>query len=105
MQLFLYAVMTPELDADALARLGGRPRWGITPSDPMGTTMRRIDTGQGGNRIVTRTCATLNPGMQRRRRGHGARGPGDAAEVRRALPAARRDARWNTPGRGICASR
>lgn len=63
MQLFLYAVMTPELDSDALARLGGQPRWGITPSDPMGTTMRRIDTGQGGNRIVTRTCATLRPGM------------------------------------------
>ncbi len=63
MQLFLYAVMTPELDADALARLGGQPRWGITPSDPMGTTVRRIDTGQGGNRIVTRTCATLKPGL------------------------------------------
>jgi glycine/D-amino acid oxidase-like deaminating enzyme len=61
MQLFLYAVMTPELDAEALARLGGRPRWGITPSDPMGTTVRRIDSGQGGNRIVTRTCATLRP--------------------------------------------
>ncbi|WOI32445.1 FAD-binding oxidoreductase [Tritonibacter scottomollicae] len=61
MQLFLYAVMTPELDADALARLGGESRWGITPSDPMGTTMRRIDSGQGGNRIVTRTCATLLP--------------------------------------------
>jgi len=27
----------------------------------MGTTVRRIDTGQGGNRIVTRTCATLRP--------------------------------------------
>ncbi len=61
MQLYLYAVMTPELDKDALAKLGGRPRWGITPSDPMGTTVRRIDTGQGGNRIVTRTCATLRP--------------------------------------------
>ncbi|MCZ4268958.1 FAD-binding oxidoreductase [Rhodobacteraceae bacterium G21628-S1] len=61
MQLFLYAVMTPELDAHALARLGGASRWGITPSDPMGTTMRRIDSGQGGNRIVTRTCATLLP--------------------------------------------
>ncbi|WP_244743369.1 NAD(P)/FAD-dependent oxidoreductase [Mesorhizobium sp. L-8-10] len=61
MQLFLYAVMTPELDRAALARLGGKPRWGITPSDPMGTTVRRIDTGQGGNRIVTRTCATLRP--------------------------------------------
>lgn len=61
MQLFLYAVMTPELDADTLARIGGACRWGITPSDPMGTTMRRIDTGQGGNRIITRTCATLRP--------------------------------------------
>lgn len=61
MQLFLYAVMTPELDRAALDRLGGRPRWGVTPSDPMGTTVRRIDTGQGGNRIVTRTCATLRP--------------------------------------------
>jgi glycine/D-amino acid oxidase-like deaminating enzyme len=61
MQLFLYAVMTPELDSEALARLGGQPRWGITPSDPMGTTVRRIDTSQGGNRIVTRTCATLRP--------------------------------------------
>jgi len=60
-QLFLYAVMTPELDSEALARLGGKPRWGITPSDPMGTTVRRIDTGQGGNRIVTRTCASLRP--------------------------------------------
>ena len=63
MQLFLYASMTPELDAGALKKLGGAARWGVTPSDPMGTTMRRIDTGQGGNRIVTRTCATLNPGM------------------------------------------
>ena len=64
MQLFLYAVMTPELDETALARLGGRSRWGITPSNPMGTTMRRIDTAQGGNRIVTRTCATLRPGAR-----------------------------------------
>ena len=59
MQLFLFATMTPELDPSALTRLGGEPRWGITPSDPMGTTLRRISTGQGGNRIVTRTCAAL----------------------------------------------
>lgn len=64
MHVFLYASMTVELDAGALARLGGQPRWGITPSDPMGTTMRRIDSGQGGNRIITRTCATFEPGMQ-----------------------------------------
>lgn len=64
LQLFLFAVMTPELDADDLGRLCGQPRWGITPSDPMGTTVRRIDSGQGGNRIVVRTCATLRPGMR-----------------------------------------
>lgn len=64
MHLVLYASMTPELDGEALGRLGGAARWGITPSDPMGTTMRRIDTGQGGNRIVTRTCATLRSGMR-----------------------------------------
>ncbi len=64
MQLFLFAVMTPELRSDQLAKLGGQHRWGITPSDPMGTTVRRIDTGQGGNRIVTRTCAVLRSGME-----------------------------------------
>ncbi len=64
MQLFLFAVMTPKLDADALRKLGGQSRWGVTPSDPMGTTVRRIDAGQGGNRIVTRTCATLAPGTR-----------------------------------------
>jgi glycine/D-amino acid oxidase-like deaminating enzyme len=63
MQLFLFASMTGELEADALGKLCGSSRWGITPSDPMGTTMRRIDTGQGGNRIVTRTCALMKPGM------------------------------------------
>ncbi|SMX29039.1 Gamma-glutamylputrescine oxidoreductase [Pelagimonas phthalicica] len=64
MQLFLFAMMTPDLDAESLRKLGGQPRWGITPSDPMGTTMRRIDSRQGGNRIITRTCAVLKPGMR-----------------------------------------
>ncbi|MDP0926997.1 FAD-binding oxidoreductase [Paracoccus onubensis] len=64
MHVFLFASMTPDLDSDALARLGGAARWGITPSDPMGTTMRRIDGPQGGNRIITRTCALFEPGMQ-----------------------------------------
>lgn len=64
LQIFLFASMTRELDGDALGKLGGRDRWGITPSDPMGTTMRRIDTAQGANRIVTRTAAVVRPGMQ-----------------------------------------
>lgn len=68
MHLFLFATMTPDLDDESLAKLGGQDRWGITPSDPMGTTMRRIDTKQGGNRIVTRTCAVLRSGMKARQR-------------------------------------
>lgn len=64
MHVFLYASMTAELDEAALRALGGAARWGITPADPMGTTMRRIDRGQGGNRIITRTCATFEPGME-----------------------------------------
>ena len=64
MHVMLFASMTPELDEEALRLVGGQSRWGITPSDPMGTTVRRIDTGQGGNRIVTRTCAVLRPGME-----------------------------------------
>lgn len=66
MHLFLFATMTPELDSDALSRLGGYTRWGITPSDPMGTTLRRIDTSQGGNRIITRTAAVLRSGTSAR---------------------------------------
>lgn len=65
-QLFLFACMTPELSAEQIRALGGAARWGVTPSDPMGTTMRRIDSAQGGNRIVTRTCATVRPAMTAR---------------------------------------
>ena len=79
MQLFLFAVMTKELSPDELRLIGGQPRWGVTPSDPMGTTMRRIDTGQGGNRIIVRTCASLRPGMT-----------ASAADMRRAEAVMRR---------------
>ena len=67
MHVFLFATMTPDLDARALKMLGGTNRWGVTPADPMGTTMRRIDTAQGGNRIITRTCAVFRPGMKSRK--------------------------------------
>lgn len=80
MHVFLYASMTVELPAEAVASLGGQPRWGVTPSDPMGTTMRRIDTALGGNRIVTRTCASFLPGME----------PSDAALSRTAAVHARK---------------
>ncbi|MDG1472958.1 MAG: FAD-binding oxidoreductase [Ascidiaceihabitans sp.] len=84
MQLFLFASMTSELDSEMRARLGGADRWGVTPSDPMGTTVRRIDTGQGGHRIVTRTCAVMRPDMQA-----SAGDVGRAAKVQRAKFAAR----------------
>ncbi|SIS90089.1 NAD(P)/FAD-dependent oxidoreductase [Paracoccus saliphilus] len=64
MHVFLFACMTEELDETARRRLGGEGRWGITPSDPMGATIRRIDAGQGGNRIVTRSWAEFCPGME-----------------------------------------
>lgn len=64
MHIFLFASMTREFRADEIAKIGGDRRWGITPSDPMGTTMRRIDARQGGNRIVTRTCAEFRPNME-----------------------------------------
>ncbi|MDE2383808.1 MAG: FAD-binding oxidoreductase [Alphaproteobacteria bacterium] len=64
MHIFLFASMTVDLGREALQKLGGQPRWGITPSDPMGTTMRKIDTPLGGNRIITRTCAVFSPGME-----------------------------------------
>lgn len=64
MHVFLFACMTQELSGDALRRLGGAECWGVTPSDPMGTTMRRISAAQGGNRIVTRTMAKFLPGME-----------------------------------------
>lgn len=60
-QLFLYGVMTPEMEA---SQLPGAACWGITPSDPMGTSVRRIETTSGKFRILTRSCATMLPGMQ-----------------------------------------
>jgi glycine/D-amino acid oxidase-like deaminating enzyme len=64
MHIFLFATITPDLDAETLKKLGGADRWGVTPADPMGTTMRRIATPQGGNRVITRTCAAFRPEMQ-----------------------------------------
>ncbi|WP_149141792.1 NAD(P)/FAD-dependent oxidoreductase [Gemmobacter caeruleus] len=64
MHIFLYASMSVDLGAEGIRALSGQPRWGVTPSDPMGTTMRRIDPGQGGHRIITRTCASFEPGME-----------------------------------------
>ncbi|TKA95996.1 FAD-binding oxidoreductase [Cereibacter changlensis] len=64
MHIMLNACMTAELDAEAIRRLGGRQCWGVTPADPMGTTVRRIGPAQGGNRIVIRQGGYYRPDMQ-----------------------------------------
>lgn len=63
MHIMLNACMTEEIGAEDLRRLGGTATWGLTPSDPMGCTVRRISTPQGGNRIVIRQGAYYRPSM------------------------------------------
>lgn len=59
--IHLYASMTRALSAAESAQLGGAARWGLTPADPMGATVRRI-SGVGGDRIVIRSRVTYDPG-------------------------------------------
>ena len=63
LHVLLYASMTRALSAEEAARLGGKPKWGITPSDPMGSTVRRI-SGTGGDRIIVRNRASFAPGLE-----------------------------------------
>ena len=60
LHVFIYASMTRALDAGEIDRLGGAPQWGVTPSDPVGTTVRRI-SGAGGDRLVVRNRAVHAP--------------------------------------------
>ena len=62
LHVFLYASMTRALGADEVARLGGSRRWGLTPADPMGSTVRRV-SGTGGDRIVVRNRVTYDPSL------------------------------------------
>jgi glycine/D-amino acid oxidase-like deaminating enzyme len=64
MHIMLNACMTEEIPADLLRGLGGQDVWGLTPSDPMGSTVRRISTAQGGNRIVIRQGSYYRPDME-----------------------------------------
>ncbi len=63
MHVFTYASMTRALTPDEIERLGGAAIWGITPADPMGTTVRRI-SGTGGDRIIIRNRFTFDPSME-----------------------------------------
>lgn len=62
MHVFTYASMTHALTPEQTARLGGRAVWGVTPADPMGTTVRRL-SGTGGDRIVIRNRFTYDPAL------------------------------------------
>ena len=63
MHVFTYASMTAPLTAAQMGTLGGGRTWGITPADPMGTTVRRIKSPQG-DRIVIRNRFTYDPKME-----------------------------------------
>lgn len=63
MHVFTYASMTTPLNTKHLKILGGTDSWGITPSDPMGTTIRRIISPQG-SRIVVRNRWSFDPSME-----------------------------------------
>lgn len=63
MHVFTYASMTRVLTSDELRKLGGARVWGVTPADPLGTTVRKID-GVGGPRLVIRNRFTLDPSME-----------------------------------------
>lgn len=63
MHVFTYASMTRALTDDEVKRLSGAPRWGATPADPMGTTVRRI-SGTGGDRVLIRNRFTFDPSME-----------------------------------------
>ena len=62
LHVLLYASMTRAMSPHEVARLGGQPAWGITPSDPMGSTVRRI-SGTGGEWIIVRNRASYAPAL------------------------------------------
>ncbi len=60
MHIYLYASMTRALTVDEIKSLGGEERWGFTPADPMGSTVRRI-SGTGGTRLISRNSISWAP--------------------------------------------
>lgn len=63
LHVFTYASMTRALSDDEQRKLGGAPIWGVTPADPLGTTVRKIN-GVGGARLIIRNRFTLDPSME-----------------------------------------
>ena len=63
MHVFTYASMTRALTPQEIGKLGGNPIWGLTPADPVGTTVRRI-SGTGGDRLIIRNRFTFDPTLE-----------------------------------------
>ena len=63
MHVFTYASMTRPLTNEENTALGGDEVWGLTPADPMGTTVRKIASPQG-TRIVIRNRFTFDPSLE-----------------------------------------
>ncbi len=64
MHINLYASMTRALTPDEADALGGEARWGFTPADPIGSTVRKIVDGDGRARIVIRNRCTYEPSLE-----------------------------------------
>ena len=60
--VFTYASMTRPMTSEESTRLGGSSEWAFTPSDAMGTTLRKIATDLG-ERILVRNRFTYDPEM------------------------------------------
>ncbi|WP_338550205.1 NAD(P)/FAD-dependent oxidoreductase [Roseovarius phycicola] len=63
LHVFLYGSMTRALTEAESTRLGGAAQWGLTPADPMGSTVRKIN-GTGGTRIIMRNRVTYDPSLK-----------------------------------------
>ena len=63
LHIYTYGSITQRLTSEEIKILGGKKEWGITPADPLGTTVRRI-SGIGGDRIVIRNRFTYEPNMK-----------------------------------------
>ena len=63
MHINLYASMTRALSEEEAEALGGQRRWGFTPSDPIGSTLRRIESAEGP-RLVIRNQCTYEPSLK-----------------------------------------
>ncbi len=62
LHVYTYGSITQKLTPEEIKSLGGRQEWGLTPADPLGSTVRRI-CGTGGDRIVIRNRFTYEPKM------------------------------------------